>query len=161
MSRDAAGGMPLDRTLTYRLHRLHKLTDHASQHAYLVGAGLSLGDGRCLAAVGSFEPLSVNDLAQQANVTKGQASRAAQWLAEQGLVHKGASPADGRGVVLTLTPQGRAAWQCLMQIIDRRNEDIFGGLTPEEQAQLSLLFDRLIERARSTGAGSPRTTNER
>lgn len=158
--RDAVGGVPLDRTLTYRLHRLHKLTDHASQQAYLAGAGLSLGDGRCLAAVGSFEPLSVNDLAQQANVTKGQASRAAQWLAEQGLVRKSASPVDGRGVVLTLTPQGRVAWQSIMQIIGQRNEDIFGCLTPDEQAQLSHLFDRLIERARPASVGSARPTDE-
>ena len=58
----------LDRTLTYRLHLLHKLTDAMSQRAYVAGAGLSMSDGRCLAAVGTFAPLSVVDLAKKANL---------------------------------------------------------------------------------------------
>lgn len=139
----------LDRTLTYRLHLLHKLTDLVSQRAYLNGTGLSMSDGRCLTAVGSFAPLSVMDLAQKANLTKGQASRAAQSLVDQALVRKVASPTDGRGVVLTLTPKGRVAWRRAMQVVAQRNEDIFGVLSAAEKAQLSDWFDRLIVRARA------------
>ena len=87
----------LDTMLSYRLHLLHKLTDLESQRAYLSEARLTLADGRCLAAIGAFAPLSVNELAQRANLTKGQASRAAQWLVEQALVDKSASPSDSRG----------------------------------------------------------------
>lgn len=141
----------LDRTLTYRLHLLHKLTDIESQRAYVAGAGLSMSDGRCLTAVGSFAPLSVKDLAQKANLNKAQASRAAQSLVDQGLVLKTASPTDGRGVVLTLTPQGKAAWQRAMDVVGQRNKDIFGALSPAEQRQLSDFFDRLIDDARSGG----------
>jgi DNA-binding MarR family transcriptional regulator len=142
----------LDRTLTYRLHLLHKLTDLESQRAYVAGAGLSMSDGRCLTAVGTFAPLSVNDLAQKANLNKGQASRAAQSLVEQGLVVKAASPTDGRGVVLTMTPKGKVAWQRAMQVVGRRNQDIFGVLSEAEREQLSDFFDRLIETARGDGA---------
>ena len=141
----------LDRTLTYRLHLLHKLTDVESQRAYVADAGLSMSDGRCLTAVGSFAPLSVNDLAQKANLTKGQASRAAQSLVDQGLVRKVASPTDGRGVVLTLTIEGEASWRSAMQVVARRNQDIFGALSIAEREQLSVLFDHLIGQARSTG----------
>ena len=49
---------------------------------------MPLSEGRCLAAVGAFSPLSVNDLAAQANLDKGQASRAAQALLDQGLVRR-------------------------------------------------------------------------
>ena len=139
----------LDRTLTYRLHLLHKLTDIESQRAYVAGAGLSMSDGRCLTAVGSFAPLSVKDLAQKANLNKAQASRAAQSLVDQGLVLKTASPTDGRGVVLTLTSQGKAAWQRAMDVVGQRNKDIFGALSLAEQRQLSDFFDRLIDDARS------------
>ena len=139
----------LDRTLTYRLHLLHKLTDIESQRAYVAGAGLSMSDGRCLTAVGTFAPLSVNELAKKANLNKGQASRAAQSLVDQGLVLKAASPTDGRGVVLTLTPQGQVAWQRAMAVVGQRNHDIFGVLSAAEQIQLSDFFDRLIVEARS------------
>ncbi len=142
----------LDRTLTYRLHLLHKLTDIESQRAYLSGAGLSMSDGRCLTAVGSFAPLSVNDLAQKANLNKGQASRAAQSLVDQGLVLKTASPTDGRGVVLTLTAQGSVVWRRAMAVVGQRNGEIFDVLNATERAQLSDFFDRLIGQARAGGS---------
>jgi DNA-binding MarR family transcriptional regulator len=152
MARTPSAPLPpapsLDRTLTYRLHLLNKLTDQASQRAYLKEAGLSLSDGRCLATIGSFEPLSVTDLAQQANLTKGQASRAAQALVDQGLVRKEDRPDDGRGVVLTLTPAGRRAWKRTMALIHRRNAQIFDCLTREQAATLGEWLDRLVERAR-------------
>jgi len=141
----------LDRTLTYRLHLLHKLTDLESQRAYVADAGLSMSDGRCLTAIGSFAPLSVNDLAQKANLNKGQASRAAQSLVDQGLVRKVASVTDGRGVVLTLTSEGDSAWRSAMQVVARRNQAIFGVLSDAEREQLSMLFDRLIDTAQASG----------
>jgi len=146
--REAVPAMPLERTLTYRLHLLHKLTDLESQRAYLAEAGLPLSDGRCLASIGAFEPLSVNDLAHRANLNKGQASRAAQSLVDQGLVLKQASPSDGRGVVLSLTEAGRSQWRRTMEVIERRNQAIFGALSESDQARLGELFDQLIAHAR-------------
>lgn len=140
----AAAPVALDRTLTYRLHRLHKLTDLESQRRYPEVTGLSLSDGRCLSAVGQFEPLSVNQLAQRANLNKGQASRAAQYLVEQGLVHKQGRADDGRGVELTLSAQGRAVWNATMAMVAQRNEEIFGCLPPEELARFSDLLDRVL-----------------
>ena len=141
----------LDRTLSYRLHLLHKLTDVESQRAWVAGAGLSMSDGRCLTAVGAFAALSVKDLAQKANLNKAQASRAAQSLVGQGLVLKTPSTTDGRGVVLTLTAEGDVAWQRAMAVVGQRNEDIFGVLSGAEQRQLSNFFDRLIDEARPSG----------
>jgi DNA-binding MarR family transcriptional regulator len=139
---------PLDRTLTYRLHQLHKLTDSDSQSAYPEHTGLSMSDGRCLTTIGTFEPLSVKELAEKANLDKGQASRGAQALVNQGLVLKADHPGDGRGVVLTLTPQGREVFESAMVMVHQRNQDIFGCLTDKEQTTLSALFDRLIQHAR-------------
>jgi DNA-binding MarR family transcriptional regulator len=142
----------LERTLTYRLHLLHKLTDADSQQAYPAQAGLSLSDGRCLATIGNFEPLSVKLLAQRANLNKSQASRAAQSLVARGLVLKQDHPEDGRGVVLSLTPQGQQVFQDTMALIAQRNAAIFGCLSAPEQASLSQFFDRLIAHARPGGS---------
>lgn len=139
--------IPLDRTLTYRLHRLHKLTDSDSQLAYPERTGLSMSNGRCLSTIGSFEPLSVKALAEKANLNKGQASRAAQALVDQGLVCKADHPGDGRGVVLTLTASGRKVFKNAMRMIAQRNEEIFGCLSDQEQASLSAILDRLIAHA--------------
>lgn len=140
----AVAAPPLDRTLSYRLQLLHKLTDQGIAQAYRQQAGRSMSDGRCLASIGSFAPLSVNDLAQRANLNKSQASRAAQALVAQGLVDKHDQPGDGRGVVLTLSAAGRTAWQRTMALIQQRNQQILGCLSADEQAALSSLLDRLI-----------------
>jgi DNA-binding MarR family transcriptional regulator len=139
----------LERTTTHRLHMLQKLTDRITQAAYLAEAGMQLAEGRCLAAIGSFAPLSVNDLAHAANLNKGQASRAAQSLVEHGLVRKQASATDGRGVVLTLTAKGERTWQRLMAVIERRNEEIVACLDAQERRQLDHLLDRLVDAVRA------------
>lgn len=146
----ATQSLTLDRTLSYRLHKLHKLSDMGTQYAYVRETGLSMSDGRCLTTIGTFEPLSVKDLAQQANLDKGQASRAAQALVEQGLVSKQHDSADARGVVLTLTEAGRVAFERTMELVKRRNQEIFGCLSADEQETLSALFDRLIEHSSHT-----------
>jgi DNA-binding MarR family transcriptional regulator len=142
--------MALDLTITHRLHTLSKLTDRVSQAAYEADAGIPFSEGRCLAAIGAFSPLSVNDLAQRANLNKGQASRAAQSLVDQGLVRKESSATDGRGVVLTLTAKGERVWRRLMSVIERRNAEIVACLDAKEVEQFSRLLDRLVDHARST-----------
>ena len=143
----------LERSVTHRLHTLSKLTDRVTQQAYLADAGMALGEGRCLSAVASFGPLSVNDLAGLANLNKGQASRAAQVLVERGLVAKTAAPTDGRGVVLTLTDAGAKQWQRLEPVIARRNAEITACLSDDERQQLDALLDRLLQQARLHAAG--------
>jgi len=156
MSRRAAAPAQLptlDRYLTYRLHMLNKLSDRASHEAYVAGCGLPLGEARCLAAIGSFPSLTVNSLAFEANLDKGQASRAAQSLVDQGLVSKHASAVDGRSVTLSLTPGGKARWKKTMALIDQRNQAIFGCLSDAERQQLGDMFDRLLSHARAREAG--------
>lgn len=140
----------LDRTLTHRLHTLSKITDRVTQAAYAAQANISFSEGRCLAAIGAFSPLSVNDLAQRANLNKGPASRAAQSLVDQGLVEKTASTTDRRGVVLTLTAGGDRVWQQVMGVIAQRNAEIVACLNREEQRHFEQLLDRLIEHAKLT-----------
>ena len=142
--------MALDRTLTYRMHLLNKLTDQQSQRLYPKETGLSLPNGRCLSVVGAFQPISVNRLAQLANLNKAQASRSAQWLADEGFLHKADAPGDGRAVELSLTPKGRKACHQTMAFIERRNQAIFGVLSARERGLLGDLFDRLIAHAQSS-----------
>jgi DNA-binding MarR family transcriptional regulator len=138
----------LERTITHRLHTLSKLTDRVTQAAYVLDADIPFSEGRCLAAIGAFSPLSVNDLAYRASLNKAQASRAAQSLVDLGLVHKKASATDGRGVVLTLATKGEPVWQRLMTVIEWRNHEIVSCLSLAEQGQLDCLLDRLVDHAR-------------
>lgn len=134
----------LERFLTYRLHVLNKITDRDTNRAYLEDCGIPLGEARCLAAIGRYAPLSVNDLARAANLNKGQASRSAQALVERGLVEKTMSTSDGRGVVLAPTQTGLAQYQRIIDLIARRNDEIFACLSADEQRLLGDMLDRVI-----------------
>jgi DNA-binding MarR family transcriptional regulator len=136
--------MALDRSFSYRLHVLHKLTDMQTQRAYENDIGMTLSDGRALSVIGTFGPLSVNDLAFKSNLNKGQASRAAQSLVEKKLVDKDVSSADGRGVVLSLNTKGKKLFEKVLALVEKRNLEILSALSIDEQKQLSVLFDRLI-----------------
>lgn len=141
--------MQLDRTLTHRLHTLHKLTDIATARAYESELGLSLSDSRCLAAIGALAgdagSMSVNDLARHANLNKSQASRAAQSLIDQGLVSKSDNALDGRGVALTLTRRGKTMHERCMALIELRNAEIFGVLSAHQRAVLGDLLDEVVQ----------------
>jgi DNA-binding MarR family transcriptional regulator len=145
---EASGPQLLDRTLSFRLHLVNKLTDKSSADAYAHEFGLPIGQARCLAAIGRFAPLSVVDLAARSNLDKAQASRASQALVDRGLVAKRPSENDARSVVLSLTPRGRKLWGAVMELITQRNNEIFGCLTPAERKQLGRMLDRLIDHAR-------------
>ncbi|HEY0294110.1 MAG TPA: MarR family transcriptional regulator [Bordetella sp.] len=133
----------LERFLTYRLHVVNKLSDRDTNRAYLDKLELPLGEARCLAAIGRFAPLSVKDLARAANLDKGQASRSAKSLAERGLVDKAASATDARGVLLTLTPAGADMYERVIRLIEARNREIFGCLSPAEREHLGRALDRI------------------
>jgi DNA-binding MarR family transcriptional regulator len=145
---EVSGAPPLERTLTWRLHLVNKLTDKASAEIYAQEFSLPLGQARCLAAIGNFAPLSVVELAAKSNLDKAQASRAAQALVERGLVAKRTSGTDARGVVLSLTPRGRRLFGRVMDVIGRRNAQIFGCLSARERTELGRMLDRLIAHAR-------------
>ncbi|MFM8899737.1 MAG: MarR family winged helix-turn-helix transcriptional regulator [Burkholderiales bacterium] len=150
----------LEQTLTYRLHRLSKTTDRATQAVYANEAGIGLSEARCLTAIASFSPLSVNELAQRANLNKGQASRAAQALVAQHMVRKTGSSADGRGVVLTLTAKGDRLWQRLVPLIEERNAQIAACLSASELRQFNALLDRLLAHAQGAGDEASSEENE-
>ena len=153
-----AESVPLDRFLTWRLHALSRIADRDSAAAYLAQCGVSLSDGRCLAAIGAFAPLSLRDLARLANQDKSQASRSVASLVGQGLVVKDTSTADGRGIVLGLTPRGKAVHRKAMRLIAARNDEIFAVLDAGERKTLGALVDRVIASmaADATGPeGSP------
>ena len=134
----------LERFLTYRLHVVNKIADRDSAQAYAERCRLPIGEARCLAAIGRYAPLSVNDLALAANLNKGQASRCAQALTDAGLVRKSVSPEDGRGVVLSPTARGLTRYRQIVAVMQERNDEVFGCLSEREQKALSQMLDKVL-----------------
>lgn len=150
MSERSPSPPALERFFTYRLNTLAKLNDMATHALYTAEVGLSLSEARTLSSIGSFPRLTVNQLAFEANLDKGQASRAAQSLVDKGLVQKVASPLDGRSVFLALTPTGKSLWRKVMVLVERRNNELTQCLSEEEYSQLLEMFARMLAHAKLT-----------
>ncbi len=143
-TRPTNADVPLEKTLSFRLLMLHKLSERFSALEFASAVGLTPSDGRALATLGAFEPLSVVALAEACSLNKSQASRAAQGLVDKGLAHKQNSAEDARGVVLTLTPTGRLVYERTLQLVNERSREIFGCLDEAETQVFSEMLDRLI-----------------
>lgn len=139
----------LERHFTYRLNTLSKLNDLASQAMYSAATGLTLPEARALAALGAFHDLTVNQLALEVNLDKGQASRLARAMEDKGLLERASNDDDRRQVRLKLTRRGRARWKTVMRLIEARNRQLLKGLSTAEQTQLLGFFDRLLEQERA------------
>lgn len=143
----AAAKAGLEQFLTYRMHVLNKLSDRGIGERYQTKLGITLPEARVIASVGSFGPFSIMDLAKHANLDKSQASRAAEALTQRGLVGRAPSAEDGRAVVISLTPEGRALFRKVMPIARKWNADLFSCLDEKQAQALGRALDMVIAHA--------------
>lgn len=92
-----------------------------------------------------LQPLSINQLAQQLNVDKSNASRTVTGLIKLGLVESIENPKDKRSQLVALTEQGQ---QALSQLDQQQNsffEQLLTQLDDSEQEQLKLGLETYLK----------------
>ncbi|EKM12893.1 marR family protein [Vibrio harveyi] len=92
-----------------------------------------------------LQPLSINQLAQQLNVDKSNASRTVTGLIKLGLVESIENPKDKRSQLVALTEQGQ---QALSQLDQQQNsffEQLLTQLDDNEQEQLKLGLETYLK----------------
>src|SRR5215217_1963422 len=127
-----------------RITRLAKHLDHVRREAFAAHA-VESWEFDVLAALrraGAPYELSPGRLMRETLVTSGTMTNRVDRLAARGLVERYPDPDDRRGVIVRLTPEGRAAV-----------DDAFEALLEAERA----LLDDLSERDRTKLAGLLRT----
>ncbi|WP_179403904.1 MarR family winged helix-turn-helix transcriptional regulator [Burkholderia guangdongensis] len=137
----------LDQLLTYRLHMLTKRSDRGIGERYRHKLDVSVPEARVIAVVGAFGPLSIMDLARHTHLDKSQASRAAEALLRQGLLARCASDEDGRIVLISLTPDGRALYRKIMPIARKWNDGLLECLSDAERQTFERLLDKVLAHA--------------
>jgi DNA-binding MarR family transcriptional regulator len=96
-----------------------------------------------------LEPIRLTELNRHVLLSQPALSRMVDRLADRGLVSRTTAPADGRGVRLALTEQGRV----VQRRIGRRHgrsvaQSMLAGLAPAELRQLEELCAKLAAAAR-------------
>ncbi len=88
-------------------------------------------------------PATAAQVGQRMGVDRTVASRQATVLLEAGLLERGPDPADARGTLLTLTPQGRRAAEDLRRSARELLEQLLAGFPDDALDQAVLVLDRL------------------
>jgi DNA-binding MarR family transcriptional regulator len=147
----------------FRLHRLGRQMVRAIA-AKPQPSGLSFSERGTLMTIGNYSPLTLREVAEHAEVDKGQASRLVSSLVAHGLVRKTAHERDGRGIQLALTPKGRELHATLRKDARDLNEQVLVALTAAERVTLERLLAKLESRAEQLAAaagGSPADPQDR
>ena len=87
---------------------------------------------------------SPGELAGDLEISSGAMTSRLDRLERQGFVRRLPDPEDRRGIVVELTPEGRAAWDRAAGIAGRREAFFASALTKTEQRQLNKLLRKLM-----------------
>jgi len=93
---------------------------------------VSAAGGLALGILRDFGSMSPSELGDRLIVTRATVTGLLDSLERRGYVHRSANPADRRGLIIELTPAGRAVVQELRTIIHRYEKDLMGGFTDDE-----------------------------
>jgi DNA-binding MarR family transcriptional regulator len=87
---------------------------------------------------------SPGELAEDLEISSGAMTSRLDRLEGQGFVRRLPDPGDRRGIVVELTPEGKAAWDRAIGIAARREAFFASALTKAEQRQLNGLLRKLM-----------------
>ena len=142
-----------------RVSRLARHLDRARRTAF-AGHGLEAWAFDVLSALRRQGPpyqLSPGALLRATLVTSGTMTNRIDQLAKAGLVRRHPDPQDKRGVLVTLTPDGRSRVDAALADLLGQEEALLAGLDGAERQQLAdLLRVLLAPFDASPGAGGPR-----
>jgi DNA-binding MarR family transcriptional regulator len=105
--------------------------------------GLSLAQYHLLESLRETDELSVGVLAEAAGIAAPTATRILDCLERDGNVARRHSQTDRRAVLVSLTPEGRAAVEAAHEQISAWRRRVFESLDPAEREQAAALLSRL------------------
>ena len=129
-----------------RLSRLSRHLDLARRDAFS-GSGIESWEFDVLAALrraGDPYELSPGRLLRETLVTSGTMTNRVDRLASRGLVERLPDPADRRGVLVRLTPEGKTAVDGAFEALLEAERLILADLPAREQKKLAALLRTLL-----------------
>ncbi len=95
---------------------------------------------------GEGAPLPPSVVAERMLMTSGSMTSLVDTLVRRGLVSRAPHPGDRRMLLIDITDAGREVVDAILPVTHRINDEIFGGFSERERAQLSALMGRLQKR---------------
>lgn len=140
---DPGDDFSLGSFLPYRLSVTTNRISRAFAARYSARFGLSIPEWRVLAVLGSFAPLSSNEICERTAMDKAKVSRAVALLTGKGLVDRAAHPDDQRLLRLSLSAEGQRTFEAVVPIAEQLEAELTADLSEKEKAMLHRCLDRL------------------
>jgi DNA-binding MarR family transcriptional regulator len=138
-----AGEMPLQRFLTYRLSTLTSKLNRQANAILAKASGLKLNEWRIIALLAVNGEMNGVRIAEVAGLDPGLLSRTLFALEEQQLVKSARSSSDRRVVLVTLTRQGRSAYDKTLPHMRARQAHLLDSLTAAERSMIFAIVEKL------------------
>jgi DNA-binding MarR family transcriptional regulator len=91
----------------------------------------------------SGESLPLGQLAERLACVKSNVTQLVDRLEADGFVDRAPDPSDRRARLAVITPKGKRAYEDGMRIQQAAEQELFGGLTPDEAHQLAALLGKI------------------
>ena len=121
---------------------------NASIRAEMARQGLTTPKMRALAVLSVIDRPLIGELAVYAVVEQSTLSRALDGLASEGLVRREADALDSRGTRVTITDEGRAAFDRLWPHMAEAHSRMFRGIPDEERRAFVATLQKLLANIR-------------
>lgn len=143
---EEAADFRLDAFLPYRLSVASNRVSRAFARRYAEEFGLTIPEWRVLAVLGSYAPVSSNEIVARTAMDKAKVSRAVARLVADGLVRRGADPEDQRLIRLTFSRRGRQVYEAIVPRARALEAELLEGLESRRCSELAALLDHLLGR---------------
>jgi len=106
--------------------------------------GLLRDEFTVLGILSDYGEMSANVICAMSGRPKNSISRGVIRLTERKLIAGRDSPDDKRRVILTVLPEGRSLYAEALALFRSRDDEIFGGLAPDELELLDRLLAKIL-----------------
>ena len=137
----------LSQFLPYRLSVLSNTVSRNIADLYDREFGISIWQWRVMAVLGENSGITATEIGQVTAMDKVAVSRAVSGLLDSGHIARRASKEDARRAILTLTAKGKEVYDQIVPIALSAERDLVESLSPDEQAQLAALMEKLARAA--------------
>jgi len=93
----------------------------------------------------SKQPMNVKNIAEKLHVTSGAVSQIVENLVKSGLLLRGTSPTDRRGVLVGLSPEGKTRLKIIKQTYIKRLASTLSTVTDNQLESLQTITNQMIK----------------
>lgn len=139
----------LDTFVPYRVAVLGSSVSKSVADLYSDRFSISITEWRTIAVLGSYQPLSANEICDRTNLDKVQVSRAVTRLVNAGLLLRRTDKSDRRKAELRLSTRGMRIYQRIVPLALAWEERLLSVLDEAEKESLNKLLDKLEAQAKA------------